>query len=155
MAAAMKAGPIVREKRIQTGNAQLAPWEGVGDHPLTDMKDAPEGKPLRSVSFAVHATRGVIRDQNTRRKAMFALLLVAMLLLFAGLTFLAPVLNPRAHLLWSLIYWFACLWLTLTALLLALFDMLIVRADARKAERMLREQYPKAASAGSDPQRSE
>ncbi len=70
---------------------------------------------------------------------MFALLVVAMLLLFSGLTFLAPVLNPREHLVGALLFWFACLWLTLTALLLALFDLLAVRRDGRRAELKLRQ----------------
>ena len=34
------------------------------------METPPEEKNLEAVSFVVHATRGVIRDQRTRRKAM-------------------------------------------------------------------------------------
>lgn len=108
------------------------------------MKESPDEKSLRSVSFIVHATRGLIRDQSMRRKSMFVLLAVAMVLLFAGSTFLASMLDPRKHLVWSLLFWFAVVWLTLTAMLLALFDMLIVRANARQAERMLREEYSRA-----------
>lgn len=104
-------------------------------------ENAPEEKPLRSVSFVVHATRGVIRDQRTRRKTMFILLVIALLLLFSGSTFLAPVLNPREHLGWTLFFWITCVWLTLTALLLALFDLLMVRMRARAARRTLREEY--------------
>jgi hypothetical protein len=103
--------------------------------------DEPPEKPLRSVSFAVHATRGLIRDQSVRRKLMFVLLAIAMVLLISGSTFLGPFLNPREHLGWSLLFWLTCVWLTLTAFLLALFDMLMGRAEARKAERILREQY--------------
>jgi hypothetical protein len=108
--------------------------------PRALMDNSPDEKPLRSVSFIVHVTRGVIRHQNNRRKAMFAMLALALLLLFGGLTFLAPFLNPREHLVWALLFWLACVWLTFTALLLAVFDLLIVRAHARKAERILREQ---------------
>jgi len=57
--------------------------------------DEPAQKPLRTVSFVVHATRGIIRDQNVRRKTMFLLLVVALLLLFSGSTFLAATINRR------------------------------------------------------------
>lgn len=118
-------------------------------HPLSEsatirldfMENSPDEKPLRSVSFIVHATRGIIRHQNTRRKTMFALLVVALLLLFAGSTFLAPILDPREHLGWALLFWISCIWLTLTALLLAFFDLVVVRAEARKAERRLRGEF--------------
>jgi protein-S-isoprenylcysteine O-methyltransferase Ste14 len=105
------------------------------------MNTPPDQKPLRSASFVVHVTRGVIRDQNMRRKAMLALLVVALLLLLSGSTFLAPLLNPREHLGWSLFFWLSCVWLTLTALLLALFDLLIVRVQARKARRALNQEF--------------
>jgi uncharacterized membrane protein (DUF373 family) len=100
----------------------------------------PEEKQLQATSFIVHATRGVIRDQNTRRKAMAALLGLALLLLILGATVLAPWLNPREHLIATLVFWLGCIWLTLTALLLALFDLVAVRLAAKRAERALREQ---------------
>ena len=85
--------------------------------------------------FVVHATRGIIRDQNTRRWTMFCTLLLALLLLFLGSTFLEPVLH--GHPAWLFLYWFIVAWLTLTAMLLALFDLVIVRAQARAAKRIL------------------
>src|SRR6266513_2529639 len=107
--------------------------------PKRSMDNSPDEKPLESASFVVHATRGVIRDQNTRRKAMLFLLALALLLLIAGFTFLQPALNPREHP-WRLIFfWIVCIWLTFTALLLALFDLLVLRLEARRAERALRE----------------
>lgn len=87
----------------------------------------------------IHASRGVLRDQRTRRKVMVILLALALLLLILGGTFLAPFLNPREHLVWSLCFWIVCIWLTLTAMLLAIFDLLMVRLEARRAERALRE----------------
>lgn len=107
------------------------------------MAEPPE-KPLQTASFVVHATRGVIRDQSVRRKAMFLLLLAALALLLAGITFLAPMLNYHEHPGWFFFYWLACGWLTLTAMLLALFDLLMVRIQARKVERSLREQFQPA-----------
>jgi len=113
-------------------------------------ENGPAEKPLRSVSFTVHATRGVIRDPTTRRKTTFGLLAIALVLLFLGSTFLAPLLNPRAHLGSALAFWIVCVWLTLTALLLACFDLLTLRSAGRAAERALREKYARdQASQGS------
>ena len=103
------------------------------------MTNSPDEKPLRTTSFIIHATRGVIRDPNTRRKAMFALVIVAVLLLFFGSTVLRSTLNPREHPFWFIFFWLICAWVTVTAMLLAIFDMLLVRLEARRAERQLRE----------------
>ena len=108
--------------------------------------DSPEEKRLQTTSFVVHATRGVIRDQNTRRKAMVVLLGLAVLLLISGFTFLAPILNPRAHPWLVILFWVVCVWLTFTAFLLALFDLLVVRLQARRVERTLREKLKTDAS---------
>jgi hypothetical protein len=102
----------------------------------------PTEKQLSMLSFVAHATRGVIRDQNVRRRTMFALLVIALVLLFSGSTFLAPTITPREHPGWFILYWFVCGWLTLTAMFLAFFDMLMVRLEARKAQRTLREKFP-------------
>jgi hypothetical protein len=111
---------------------------------------SPDEKHLNYASFVVHATRGVIREQSVRRKTMFALLILAMLLLFGGITFLAPMLNPKDHLAAALIFWIACVWLTLTALLLALFDLVSVRRVARREELRLRQQYSEGASGSTE-----
>ena len=99
------------------------------------MQSSPKNKNFRMLSFVVHATRGIIRDQSTRRWTMFGTLLIALLLLFVGSTFLDSVL--RAHTIWFILFWFFVAWLTLTAILLALFDLLIVRAQSRRAKRIL------------------
>jgi hypothetical protein len=103
------------------------------------MHNAPVARNLRIGSFAAHAARGLIRDQTTRRWAMFFTLLAAMLMLFFGGTFLQPLLSPHEHPAWFILFWLACAWFTLTALLLALFDLLMVRAQSRAATRELRE----------------
>jgi formate-dependent nitrite reductase membrane component NrfD len=99
----------------------------------------PEEKPLRTVSFIVHATRGVIRDQKIRRTTMFVILVIAMALLFLGSTFLQAPLNPREHPMGFALFWMACGWLTFTALLLAMFDLLIVRLESRRTKNRLQE----------------
>jgi hypothetical protein len=104
---------------------------------MQSMADEPAR--LRIVSFAIHSARGVIRDRSTRRRVMFITLVVAMFMLFFGTTFLQPLLSPREHPGWFLLFWLACAWLTLTALLLALFDLLMLRAQDRTARKSLGE----------------
>ena len=108
------------------------------------MENSPDKKHLQTTSFVVHATRGVIREQNTRRKAMLFLLALALLLLISGFTIFQPALNPREHPWRVIFFWIACIWLTFTALLLALFDLLVLRLQARRAERELRERLDAA-----------
>jgi hypothetical protein len=98
-----------------------------------------EEKRLRAVSFVVHATRGVIRDQKARRRTMLALLVIALALLLAGSTILQAPLSPREHPLGFLLFWIACGWLTFTAILLAALDMLMLKLGSRRAKRALRE----------------
>jgi len=105
------------------------------------MENRPEEKHLETTSFVVHATRGVIRDQRTRRKAMIILLALAVLMLLAGFIVFQSALNPREHPWFVILFWIVCVWLTFTALLLAIFDLLMVRADARRAQRALREKF--------------
>jgi protein-S-isoprenylcysteine O-methyltransferase Ste14 len=102
---------------------------------------APDEKKLRIASFATHATRGIIRDQSSRRKMMGATLVVAVLLLIAGSTVLQDLLNPREHAVRFILYWLACAWFTVAALLLALFDALMVRAQGRAARKTLGREY--------------
>jgi hypothetical protein len=63
---------------------------------------------------------------------MFVTLVVALVLLFSGSTILQPLL--LAHAIWFILFWFACAWLTLLAVLLALFDLLMLRAENRAAK---------------------
>lgn len=67
---------------------------------------------------------------------MFAVLLAAVIMLLAGSTFLAGTLEENIG--WFLIYWAACGWLTLTTILLALYDLLAVRAESRRDRRALK-----------------
>jgi heme/copper-type cytochrome/quinol oxidase subunit 2 len=96
-------------------------------------------KKLRLLSFAAHSARGLVRDQTTRRWAMFVTLLVAMLMIFAGSTFLS--INPHEHPGWFIVFWLACAWLTVTALLLAVFDVVAVRSRSRAEERELEQRF--------------
>ncbi len=109
------------------------------------MPDSPNDSPspgkrnLRIASFAAHAARGLIRHQAMRRKLMFWTVILALLMLFCGATFLAPVLDPKERPGWFIFYWLACAWVTITAVLLAVFDLLLVRVQARVVKRALAE----------------
>ncbi len=108
---------------------------------ISVIENSRDEKRLRTMSFVIHATRGVIRDHNVRRKTMFALVVIALVLLFAGSTILQSVLNPHEHPVWFILFWLICVWVAVTAMLLAVFDLLMVKSEARKAERILREKF--------------
>ena len=98
---------------------------------------SPNDKQLRLASFAGHAARGLMRDQTMRRKAMFWTVILAVGMLFCGATFLTPFLDPRLHPGWFICYWLACAWLTITVVLLAIYDLLMLRAQRRAKRRKL------------------
>ncbi|MBA2430491.1 MAG: hypothetical protein H0V56_00055 [Chthoniobacterales bacterium] len=110
------------------------------------METRPE-KSFKPASFSTHAARGIIRDPQARKKAMFALLFLAVLMVIAGSSVLQGFLDPRAHTLRFILFWLGCAWLTITAMLLALFDALMARKRARAAQRRLREELLRAAAA--------
>jgi hypothetical protein len=91
------------------------------------------------VPFTVHATRGLLRDQSSRRKTMAISLAVALLLLVAGVTVLRPWLDPHEHPWRFVLFWLACAWETVLVLLLALLDLLLLRSQAREARKAFRE----------------
>jgi hypothetical protein len=104
---------------------------------LPPNDDDPPNKRLRIPSFAAHAARGLVRDQTMRRKAMFWIVLAAVVMLFFGATFFASWLDPKVRPGAFILYWLACAWVTVTAVLLAIFDLLVVRAQARTERRRL------------------
>ena len=104
------------------------------------METRPPEKRLRMAPFIMHATRGVIRDQRVRRRTMGILLIVAVIMIATGTFALGAWLDPREHRALFLFFWLACAWLTITALLLALLDLLILRVEARRGREALREE---------------
>src|SRR5437773_1075377 len=103
------------------------------------MEERPPEKRLEVAPFAVHATRGVLRDPSARRKTMALLLAGALVLIALGLFGTKTWLEPHEHPVQFILFWFACGWITLTALLLALLDLLLLRAQARRKRRAMRE----------------
>jgi hypothetical protein len=104
------------------------------------MEDRPPEKRLRVAPFAIHATRGLLRDQKSRRRTMAVSIAVALILAVTGLTVFRPWLDPHEHPWRFVFFWLACAWETVLAILLALFDLLLMRAQERAARKALREQ---------------
>ena len=104
------------------------------------MDERPPEKRLRVAPFAIHATRGLLRDQKSRRRTMAVSIVVALLFLVTGLTVLRPWLDPHEHPWRFIFFWLACAWETVLAILLALFDMLLARAQERATRKALRQQ---------------
>jgi hypothetical protein len=104
----------------------------------------PNQRSLRIAPFSAHAARGLLHDQTMRRKAMFWTVIAAVAMLFFGSTFLAPALDPRTYPARFILYWVACAWLTVTVVLLAIFDLLMVRAQARAEKGALAEKMAKS-----------
>ena len=93
------------------------------------------------VPFVVQITRGLLREERSRRKTMGITMLIAVVMLVAGLTVLRPWLNPHEHPWRFIFFWFICAWETVLVVLLALLDILLIRAQTRAARRALQEQF--------------
>ena len=107
------------------------------------MESRSSKKNFWMVPFTIHATRGLLRDQRSRRKTMAISLLFAIALVGTGLTVLRPWLDPREHPWRFILFWLACAWDTVLVLLLALLDLLLLRAQARAARKVFREEFSK------------
>lgn len=104
---------------------------------------------MNTLRLIVQIARGLIRDQHARRTVMFYSVLAALAWLFAGATVLAGWL--RAHPLLFVLYWAACAWITLLSVLIAIFDLLVVRARMRREQRRLEAEYLAKTHAEDDP----
>ena len=114
------------------------------------METRPPNKPFWMVPFTIQATQGLLRDQRSRRVIMAISLAVTLLLLVCGLTVLREWLDPHQHAGRFILYWLICGWQTLLALLLALLDILMVRAQAQAARKALHKEMAESARRDSD-----
>ena len=94
-------------------------------------------------------SKGILRDQRTRRIAMLWLMGIAVVMLFLGSWLLSDG-WARAHPWLYFLYWAACGWLTLTGVLLALLDILLIRAAARATRRHLEQQFAERTMKGDE-----
>jgi hypothetical protein len=107
------------------------------------METRPPKKSFWIVPFSIQVTRGLLRDERSRRKTMGISLIIAVVMVAAGLTVLRSWLNPHEHPWRFIFFWFACAWETLLVLLLALLDLLLLRAQARSARKAFQEEVSK------------
>jgi biotin transporter BioY len=112
------------------------------------METRPPLKPFWMVPFTIQATKGLLRDQRSRRVIMAISLGVTLVLLLCGLTVLRAWLDPHEHAWRFIFYWLICGWQTLLVLLLALLDVLVVQAQARAARKALREDAKQKEASG-------
>jgi hypothetical protein len=110
------------------------------------METRPPGKRLEMAPFTIHATRGLLRDQKMRRIMMAISVALAVIMLVTGLTVFRSWLHPHEHPWRFVLFWLACAWQTGLAILLALFDLLLVRAETRAARKAFREEVADAAA---------
>ena len=118
------------------------------------METPPPKKGLRLGPFVVQITRGLLRDEGSRRKAMGLSLLAAVVMVIAGLTMLRSWLNPHEHPWRFICFWLICAWNTVLMLLLALLDLLLIRSQAGVADRALQEDFSKPL-AGDSPKKKD
>lgn len=91
---------------------------------------------MSQTSWAILISKGILRDRQMRRHVLFWIVAAALTLLALGAFLLDDWLWARPLL--FLLYWGACLWLTLTASLLALYDLLALRLEARRLRQQLK-----------------
>ena len=94
---------------------------------------AESGRVLRLVLLF---TKGILRDPKVRRTVMFYIMLVALVMLFVGVAFI-PDQWARNHVWLFICYWLVCAWFTVAAMLLAVFDILLIRAGNRIRRRQM------------------
>ncbi len=119
-------GTKARGQRIQHERLESAV-------PLAGEANAGHFAPVLSPKILAALTRAFVRDSRMRRTLMFYIALAASLMVFIGSVLLDAWL--RSHPLLFVGYWAVCAWFTLAAALLAVFDLLVVRASARAAQR--------------------
>lgn len=116
------------------------------------METRPPEKRPWIARFIIQVTQGLVRDERTRRTTMAILIVVAVVMVAAGLAGLRSWLEPKEHTGRFILFWFACAWVTLTASLLALLDLLMVRAKAKQLRKALREEALERSDASSGEQ---
>jgi hypothetical protein len=112
------------------------------------MDPRPPQKNFWMLPFTIQATQGLLRDQKARRAIMAICLVVALVFVICGLTLFRSWLDPHENPVRFILYWLICGWQTLLVFLLALLDLLLVRAQARAARKALEEDVRETDASG-------
>ncbi len=121
-------------------------------------RPAPKTSRLRGgpLGWILLYTRGLIVDQHLRRLTMFYLALTALLMVFFGALFLdgwVQASKQDLHVaIWFAFYWLAVAWVTMSAAMLAIYDLLFVRLQHRAVRRQLRQRILGEDHADHDPE---
>lgn len=94
--------------------------------------------PGDTLKLIVAISKGILRDQRVRRSFLFAIVLADILWVFLGSVIFDPWL--MASPLRFLIYWSVCAVITFFSILLAVHDMLMIRAEAKRERHRLNEE---------------
>ena len=86
-------------------------------------------------------SKAIVRDQRLRRRTMVGLIGVAVVMLFVGSWAFSDHHWARAHPYVFFAYCATCAWLTLTGVLLALLDIMVIRAAGRATRRELERRF--------------
>jgi len=86
--------------------------------------------------FIILVSKGILRDRQMRRTVLFWIVVATLVMLAVGSMLLDGWLMEHPVL--FLLYWGGCLWLTVTTLLLALYDLLAIRSEARRERQRLK-----------------
>lgn len=104
--------------------------------PLPHEPENPKSNKLKDhAGFVYLVSKGLARDQGMRRNLMCWFIMSAVVILFIGIVFLDEFLRER-RLIFGF-YWLTCAWLTLSSVLLAVFDILLQFAKGRATRRAL------------------
>lgn len=95
----------------------------------------PPKKSNNPLVMAIATSLVLLRTRRYRRNLLFGLTLFTLLVVFGGAFSLAAWLNDRPMLFAS--YWLACFLLVIVLLVLALYDLMMVRREHRREMRRL------------------
>jgi type III secretory pathway component EscV len=111
--------------------------------PAEDESPKKSSGTKRGFGLIYAISHGLVRNQESRRKAMNWSIMVSAVMVFVGATFLSGYLQSRPAVFIG--FWLACAWFMLLAVLLAVFDILVLQAKSRASRKamhntMLREE---------------
>jgi hypothetical protein len=100
-------------------------------------ENQPQATSAKTVSLVWQISKGLVRDSVMRRRLMTGAMMTAVVMLFLGALAHDWLLERR---LLFMLYWFGCAWFTFMTTMLALFDILMNIATARRLRKRMRQE---------------